>query len=164
MTKRRLLPVAPLFVPLLAVACASPADVQADHDRTLRGYQDTIREAQGNVRHENVRFRGDMATAEDWNHHWLGIPAAGWVAIICVTAFVLMIVLTLCFVLTHERRVVRRRREYDLALERERTEQKRLDVLEDRVQRGNCQVCGGAPVPDSVIEEVNRDRDDRTAR
>lgn len=150
-----------LLSSLPTAACASPADVQADHDRTIRGYYDSIREAQDNVHDENARFRGDMATAQDWNHHMLGIPAAGWVAILISASVVFAIVTIVWLVTAHDQRELRRKREHVLALEQQKTRQRQLDVLAERVQRGNCQVCGAAPVPDDVLKEVTRDRTDR---
>lgn len=141
---------------LLPTACASPGDVRAEHDRIVQSARDDVREAQETIRTENVRFPGDLATAEDWNHHWLGIPAAGWVTISIFTAIGLTIALVVWLVLASDARKLRRRREHELALERDRTERQRLKVLDEQVRRGNCQVCGGVPVPDEVIEDVKR--------
>lgn len=151
------------LVPLLLAltACASPADVQADHDRTVRGYQDQIRELQGNIRHENQAFAGDVATAREWNQHFMGIPAAGWVAILILATIVVGIGVVVWMMLAHDSRDVRRQREHELALEREKTERARIKAADEVIRRGNCQVCNAAPVPDTVIAEVEK-RDARS--
>jgi type II secretory pathway pseudopilin PulG len=157
---------------LLLTACSSPADVRADHDRTLEEYQREIDDAQGaiasaqdqinlaqdSIRTENARLPGDVAVAESWNNHWWGIPAGGWVAILIVASVGLAVVLSVWAYFYNVRRRLRQRRAHDLSLERERTEQRRLAALKGQVERGNCQVCGAAPVPDEVIEEVTRER------
>jgi hypothetical protein len=166
-----------VLVPLLLAlaACSSPADVRADHDRTLDEYQreiddaqnaiasaqDKINLAQDHIRSENARLPGDLVTANEWNSHWLGIPAAGWVLIFIITGVLVAIVLGVWAYFYNERRHLQQRRAHDLAVERERTEQKRLDALKERIERDNCQVCGAAPVPDTVIAEVEK-RDARS--
>lgn len=45
-------------LPLLAlVACSTPADVTAEHERALNGYEDTIRKALEDMQTENRWMR-----------------------------------------------------------------------------------------------------------
>lgn len=142
---------------LLLVGCASPADVRAEHERALSSAQNTVHEAQDKIRSENAAFPGDMATAERWNTHVLGIPAAGWVAIVSIVGAILVIGLSVWATFAVEARRQRRRLEYDLEVERTRTERKRVEAARVVAERGNCQVCGAAPVDEQTLKEINGD-------
>jgi rubrerythrin len=145
-----------LALPLLLAACATPADVRANHERALDGYENTIREALDDMQAANREYVRSLEVAERWDTHWWGIPAGGWVAILITVGVLLATVLGVWTYFADERRTIRRRREHELALEREKTEQRRLKALHQQVERGPCQVCGAAPVSDEVIAEVEK--------
>lgn len=141
---------------LALTACATPADVRADHDRLLRTLQDDVGEARSRVAEERAAFADRLADAETWDHHWLGIPAGGWVVIFIVASIVLLVLGGISIYFLAERRRDRRRREHDLLIERERTAQQRVKAAALAIERGTCQVCGAAPVPDDLLDEVRK--------
>jgi hypothetical protein len=143
------------LTPLALAACSTPADVTAEHERALNGYEDTIRQALEDMQTENREYAGNLRFAEQWDHHWWGIPAGGWVAIFIVTGVLLTIGLCIWGYFFHERRRLRQRRAHELKLEAEKTEQKRVAAAQKAVERGNCQVCGAAPLDEKTLKELD---------
>jgi ElaB/YqjD/DUF883 family membrane-anchored ribosome-binding protein len=138
-------------------ACASPADVAAQHQKVVDDAQRAIDEAQKTLSDENRQFVADAQFANEWNDHWWGIPAGGWVAIFIALAVGVTIALVTSIVLWHERRNLRRRREHELALERERVKREKVNAAKKAIERGGCQVCGAAPIPNEVLKEISDD-------
>jgi hypothetical protein len=97
--------------------CASPGDVQARYDTARTAYE------------------SDMATAREWDAHVLGIPAAGWVAILITGLVLLAALLATAGFFMHRTRMDRRAREHELAMDRERT-------VRAAAERGSCPGCG----------------------
>jgi hypothetical protein len=129
--------VAPLFA---LAACSSPADVTADHERAVRGHQEWLRSA-------DATYRDDLAFAEEWNDHFMGIPAAGWVPILvfaCLLATILLVVAGISVYTTFEDK---RHKAHDLALDHEKT-------LRVAAERGGCHMCGALPV--TIADEKNK--------
>lgn len=104
--------------------CASPGDVQESYN-SARGTYETAKRT----------YDSDMAFANEWNDHVLGIPAAGWLAITVVVS-VLGLVLLMWLTWLVARAIDRRRDDRrELALERERT-------VRQATERGPCPGCG----------------------
>lgn len=117
-------------LPVLAAGCMSPAEVESKHADAQRTYRD------------------DLAAAEEWNQHVLGVPASGWVAILIAAAIGLTIVLAFGIVSLHDSFEDRRRKAHGLALEREKTRQ-------EIAKRGPCATCGTVP-----LRELTKERDE----
>ena len=106
---------------LALTACSSPGDVQAQYD-SLRDSYDS-----------------DMATAQEWNNHVLGIPASGWVPILILACLMVAILLgTLIFYIS-QGRSEKRAHLHALNLKREET-------LKAQATRGPCLTCGALPL------------------
>jgi hypothetical protein len=86
-----------------------------------------------------TKYHNDIAQAQEWNTHVLGIPSSGWLTILILSILSLLTLVILAGVWAfrvQERRAVHRRaREQD---------EHALDRA--RVERGNCQVCGASAV------------------
>lgn len=119
-------------VALVMAACASPADVTANHEREIRGYQDALRDAGAN-------YRDDLANAREWNDHFMGVPAAGWIPILIFACVLAAILLGFGGYRVFNAFADRRQKQYGLEVEREKT-------LRARVERGACPVCGTTPL------------------
>jgi len=145
-------------LPVLALAaCSTPADVVADHDRAIEAQQGAIDQAQDAIREENREFVGRLNWSREWDTHWWGIPAGGWVAIFIVSGVFLTIALCVWAYFFNERRRLRQRREHEFKLEAEKTERQRVAAAEQAVKRGNCQVCGAAPLDERTLKELEGD-------
>lgn len=123
-----------LGVALAASGCASPGDVQGQYDSARDSFE-SARET----------YDADMAYANMWNEHVLGIPAAGWVAITIVGAVMVTVLLGVGIYFWGRALGDRRRKAHELALEREKTVRK-------ATERGPCPGCG-LDVP-HVMEQI----------
>jgi hypothetical protein len=136
----------------LASACttSSPADVEARLEFAREEHASAAVEADDELRRAEATYREDLAQAELWDQHVLGIPAAGWVPILIGFLVVLTGIMIWVIWLVSEARADRRRRQQDVdekrveaeqvvAVERERTRQK-------VAERGACTTCGAQPL------------------
>lgn len=105
---------------VLVAGCATPADVERLHAT------------------EQAKYQTDLAEAQEWNVHTLGIPASGWLAIILGCAALAFILLICAGVWIY--RVQERRAEYQLDADKRRSELERV-----RAAKPACQVCGHNP-------------------
>lgn len=119
--------------PLLLVACASPADVESLHAT------------------EQAKYQTDLASAQEWNTHVLGIPASGWLAIIltgCVLTFILLILIGVWVYNARESRADNRMTEKRLE----------ADVWKALAAKPSCSMCGYTLTPEALTtEEVKRE-------
>jgi heme/copper-type cytochrome/quinol oxidase subunit 2 len=114
--------------------CSSPADVEKIH-----------RDA------ESV-YQKNLARAEEWNTHVLGIPSSGWLAIVILSiclGVVLLILLGVWRYNVQERRAADRRSEKN----------RQFELDKALVDRGNCHMCGADPsVAANVKKSVEKER------
>lgn len=106
--------------------CASPGDVEQRHADEL------------------YKYHQDIATANEWNTHVLGIPASGWLAIILFAIIFGVGLLGYFGYLTYGVLEDRRRNKHAMQL-------KIADTQRIALQRGNCPVCGH--VPSAEVED-----------
>lgn len=118
--------------PLLLGACASPADVESLHAT------------------EQAKYQTDLASAQEWNTHVLGIPASGWLAII-LAGSALTFILLICAG-TWVYHVQQRRAE-------ERTNARRgeNEVRKAIASKPTCGMCGFTLTSKEIEEEVERE-------
>lgn len=109
---------------LAASGCASPGDVQGQYDSARDSFESA-----------RQTYDADMAYANMWNEHVLGIPAAGWVAIAIVGAVLAAVLLGFLAWLAGRALAGRRRDAHELAMARERT-------VQAATERGPCPGCG----------------------
>lgn len=112
-----------LAIWLVVSACASPHDVRTKHAEELANY------------------RGDLARAEEWNNHVLGIPGSGWLGIIMLACVLGAFLLVLAGIEVAGALGDRRSKRHQLDLEREKTAQV-------TAERGACKTCGAPPTVD----------------
>lgn len=118
-----------LTAPLLLTGCASPADVEQRHAVDMAQYQK------------------DIATANEWNTHVLGIPSSGWLAIIIVGIVFGFILLICAGVWTWN--VFERR-----ADDRLKVAAMNSEVRKAIAARATCGVCGYVMTPKAVEDEA----------
>lgn len=108
---------AALGLPVLLVACSSPADIQTAHQA------------------EEARYQDLLASANEWNTHVLGIPASGWLAIILVGSLMVFALLVLGGVWAYHRQT-------DRAADRMTVRRLDAEVRKAVAARETCAMCG----------------------
>lgn len=127
------------FVALIMAACASPADVTASHERQVVSLQEDLRNAQHALDHADVGYRDELATAREWDQHFMSIPAVGWVIILVFASIFLFVLLMFVIYFGASALKDRRAKQHALDVEREKT-------IRSRAERGACTVCGSEPL------------------
>lgn len=120
MTGRR---IGALALLVLAVGCSSPADVEKRHAAV------------------QAKYEADLAYAQEWNNHVLGIPASGWLTIIIFGSLLATGLLVAAGVWTYRTLERRANHRHQLAVEQQKTRRAELE-------RGRCTVCGADPALD----------------
>jgi len=114
------------------VSCSSPGDVTADHERSVADLQRQLNDA-------DATYHDKLATAQEWNQHVWGIPAAGWVTILSIVGVLVLALIGVIVYLVARAREERRNQRHQLALEHEKT-------LRVAAERGACPTCGAQPL------------------
>jgi hypothetical protein len=126
----------------LEFARADHANAAVDADRELRGAEAT--------------YRSDIVTAEAWDQHVLGIPAAGWVPILAVGALVLLGILIWVIWLVKEAGTERRNAQLKIAQERANVEKYAEQTRLEAVKRGPCATCGALPMAQEITAAIEK--------
>jgi hypothetical protein len=135
-------------------ACATPAETASYQQDVFDSKLDALRRDADALAEAQRAYAGELRFAERWDHHWWGIPSGGWVAIFVVVGALLTIALCVWGYYFNERRRLRQRQAHELKLQQEKTEQRRVGAAEEVVRRGNCQVCGAAPLDEKTLKEL----------
>jgi hypothetical protein len=126
-------------LPLLALAgCSTPSQVELQHAMDLAEKEQAVAAAERALTEVDRNYAEDLASANAWDVHYWGIPASGWVAVGIVAVIALAVGLGFAVHWLKESMDARRRNNVTLEVERQRTEQARLEALKaeyDSVQR-----------------------------
>lgn len=109
---------------LAGSSCASPGDVERSQVAARASYEAKIAD-----------FDDELAAAQEWNQHSLGIPASGWVAIFVISAILAAILLGVVIYYVSRGREQRRDNQHRLDVEAEKTRQL-------SIKQGKCLMCG----------------------
>jgi hypothetical protein len=112
-----------LVLALVLAGCDGEPELAATRDAAIRKAQND--------------YQNGLATAHDWNTYTMGIPAAGWLAII-LTALVGLVILG-CVVGYWWKEALTERR-----ANRHRLAIAAADTERERIRRGACTICGAA--------------------
>ena len=107
--------------PLLLAGCASPGDVEVYYaGRRIANEQVVTR--------TEVEYHNALATANEWNHHVLGIPASGWLAILII-GIIGVVILAICGgTALYHLREQKIRCQANVDVEIERTKQRQIEA------------------------------------
>jgi uncharacterized membrane protein len=123
-----------LVIPLVFLAgCSSPADVEKTHRDAESIYQQ------------------DLARAQEWNTHVLGIPSSGWLTILILSILSLLTLVILAGVWAY--RVQERR-----ASDRRTRMLAENELNKELLRRGNCWQCGADPAIAAAVKKSVSER------